>query len=155
MGEHPRNPKTRPGINHQNDDIVLFLKRIAALVIDWLLATMVFGALFWMFLGSEYFSAERGTFTLTVPLLMYVLYWLGLWLWRGTTPGMMLLSLRIIDVESKATPQWWQWWVRYLGAIVALTPLGLGLLWALWDPRGRAWHDHIAGTQIVSSSPPQ
>ena len=28
-------------------------------------------------------------------------------------------------------------------------PLALDLLWPLWDPEGRAVHDHLAGTRVV------
>ncbi len=35
-------------------------------------------------------------------------------------------------------------------AVLILTPFGLGLLWPVWDDRGRAWHDIVSSTRAIS-----
>lgn len=137
---------------HQKDLVVTFLQRVAALAVDWLLATMLFGALLWAVLGAGYFSSESGSYQVSVPAILYAVYLLTCWLWQGTTPGMLLFGLRIVDAETRGSPHPWQWWIRGLGFIVALAPLGLGFLWALWDPQGRTWPDHIAGTLVLTQT---
>ncbi len=126
-------------------------RRIAALLVDWLLATLASASVLWAVLGAESFQTGDGTYQVTIPATLYAIYLLGSWLWKGTTPGLLLLGLRVIDVESRGTPLPWQWWVRGLGLLVAALPFGIGLLWAFWDPRGMAWHDHIAGTQVIDA----
>ncbi|HUE75473.1 MAG TPA: RDD family protein [Chloroflexota bacterium] len=39
--------------------------------------------------------------------------------------------------------------IRYIGAIVAAIPFGLGYLWVIWDPNKQGWHDKIAGTYVI------
>jgi uncharacterized RDD family membrane protein YckC len=39
---------------------------------------------------------------------------------------------------------------RALGFILSLATLGLGLLYALFDAEGRAAHDHLSGTIVIS-----
>ena len=126
-------------------------RRVAALLVDGLLATLVFTLTLWAVFGTESFRTGDGTYQITIPATLYAIYLLGSWLWKGTTPGLLLLGLRVIDLESRGTPLPWQWWVRGLGLLVAVLPFCIGLLWAFWDPRGMAWHDHIAGTQVIAA----
>ena len=39
--------------------------------------------------------------------------------------------------------------LRTLAYLVSLIPLFAGFLWVAVDPQRRAWHDHIAGSQVV------
>ena len=39
--------------------------------------------------------------------------------------------------------------LRYAGAWVSLMALGLGFLWSMIDARRRAWHDLLAGTEMI------
>lgn len=128
---------------------LLFFKRCAAFIVDGIVATVVYIAAVSLLFGADYFDTGGGTYQVSVPLVLYAAYWLGLWFWRGTTPGMLLFGLRVIDADNGSAPLRWQWWVRALGMLVAAAPAGLGFLWALWDPEGRAWQDHISGTRVV------
>ena len=38
---------------------------------------------------------------------------------------------------------------RVAFALFAWLPLGLGVLWCALDPRKRAWHDMLSGTEVV------
>ena len=39
--------------------------------------------------------------------------------------------------------------LRYVGIIISIIPLFLGLIWAAFDSRKQGWHDKIAGTYVV------
>jgi uncharacterized RDD family membrane protein YckC len=39
--------------------------------------------------------------------------------------------------------------LRFGASLLSVGVLGLGLLWALFDPHRRMWHDRIAGTEVV------
>ncbi len=66
---------------------------------------------------------------------------------KGATLGMMLLKLRLIDINTGLTPKK-TFWRSVLGVVSAI-PLGLGYFWAIWEKDGRTWHDIWTGTKIV------
>ncbi len=70
------------------------------------------------------------------------------WALAGQTPGMRFLSIRL---HSGGSPEIGVRRAvgRLLGVLVALAPLGLGLLAILVSPRRRGWHDRLAGTEVV------
>jgi uncharacterized RDD family membrane protein YckC len=39
--------------------------------------------------------------------------------------------------------------LRYVGFVISIIPLAIGLIWAGFDPRKQGWHDKIAGTYVV------
>jgi len=43
--------------------------------------------------------------------------------------------------------------IRAVSILISLLPLGLGFLWALWDPAQQTWHDKIAGTYVIKTEP--
>ena len=73
-----------------------------------------------------------------------------IWFWKrfGATPGKLAGGLRIVDAAGGELANW-QLVARYLGYLIAMVPLGLGLLWILVDRRGQGWHDKIARTLVV------
>ncbi len=70
---------------------------------------------------------------------------------NGQTPGKALMNIRIImaDGTSMGTQDVWTRWFGY--GICALS-LGLGFLWALWDPYHQGWHDKLAETVVVKAN---
>ena len=77
----------------------------------------------------------------------FVYAWLMIALVNGQTLGMMLLGLRItrpngekVDLGRAAA--------RAAMAYVSGIAIGLGYLWALWDPEKRTWHDIVADTRV-------
>jgi uncharacterized RDD family membrane protein YckC len=39
--------------------------------------------------------------------------------------------------------------LRYVGIILSIIPLFLGLIWAAFDPRKQGWHDKMAQTVVI------
>ena len=39
--------------------------------------------------------------------------------------------------------------LRYVGFVISIIPLAIGLIWAGFDPRKQGWHEKIAGTYVV------
>jgi uncharacterized RDD family membrane protein YckC len=75
------------------------------------------------------------------------------WARYGATPGMQLFGIRVTRPDgSRLGP------ARAIGREVAMVasalPLGLGFAWAVWDARGQAWHDRIAGTVVIAAAAP-
>ena len=66
-----------------------------------------------------------------------------------TTPGKWLLGLKIVDAKTLQTPSRGRFVVRFLGYIVAASPLMVGIVWATFNKQRRGWHDYIAGTAVI------
>ena len=98
------------------------------------------------------FGRTPSTPALAVLIVLGVLVGGGVfaafWSLAGQTPGMRFLSIRIVHDGSsvmglrRATR-------RIFGAILGLLPFGLGFFAILRDPQRRAWHDRMAGTQVI------
>ena len=124
-------------------------RRLAAGVYD-LLAL----AALWMVAGLVWVAAhggaaaEPGDRGLRSLLLLTALAYYG-YCWRGgQTLGMRAWRIELRTADG-ARLSWPAAALRLAMALVGLACLGLGLIWALFDARGRCWHDLAAGTEVV------
>ena len=78
-------------------------------------------------------------------------YFVLFWSTTGQTPGMRLLSLRVLT-GSGGPPSVWRALVRFVGLILAVIPLFAGFAPVLFDDRRRALQDYLAGTAVVSEA---
>lgn len=81
----------------------------------------------------------------------FLYHWLMIAFNRGQTVGKMVLGIRItkpdgglVDVGGAA--------VRAAMSIVSGLAIGIGYLWAAWDPENRTWHDIVADTRAYRVS---
>ena len=82
------------------------------------------------------------------PPLVALAYFVGMWMWKGTTVGGVILKLQVVRTDgSKITIP--VALVRSLGAVLSAAALFLGFLWIAWDKDNEAWHDKLAGTAVV------
>jgi len=84
-----------------------------------------------------------------VQYLLPALLILAFWLYKGATPGKMLLHARIVDASSGGEPARRQLVIRYLGYYLCILTLFLGFIWVAVDPRKQGFHDKLAGTVVV------
>ena len=66
----------------------------------------------------------------------------------GQTFGKMLLGIRVVD-RAGAPVTVSAVLVRSIGCLVAVLPLGVGIVWMFLDPERRAPHDRLAGTRVL------
>jgi uncharacterized RDD family membrane protein YckC len=109
-----------------------FGKRFLALLIDVVIVTVV---------G---FSIRRGP---GGTILGFLYNWLMIAFNDGRTVGKMVLGIRVarpdgsaVDLGTAAA--------RAGMSIVSGIVLGIGYLWAAWDPERRTWHDMVANTRV-------
>jgi uncharacterized RDD family membrane protein YckC len=121
--------------------------RLLAQVLDlfWLLPLSVLLTLVADFVNGGEMSAGGELMANVIGALVVLLFWTE----RQGTPGKLVLGLRIVDAETGGTPRIGRLVLRYVGYLVSALPLGLGYLWALWDPRRQGWHDKMAGTLVI------
>jgi uncharacterized RDD family membrane protein YckC len=70
----------------------------------------------------------------------------------GQTLGKKALGIRVVRKSNGAPLGYGLAIGRYLARFVDFFTLGLGLLWAAWDPMHQTFHDKIAGTLVVRSA---
>lgn len=87
------------------------------------------------------------------PWFWLLLFWcvqhfLWLFLGQGRSPGMRLLSLRVMDRRG-SSPGPGRVGLRVLGHALSAGALGLGWLWSLVSSTRRSWPDLLSGTLLV------
>ena len=81
--------------------------------------------------------------------LIGLVYFTGLWAWRGQTVGMMPFNMQVVSVADGKKIDVMRALLRYVGFIIAAIPLLIGLIWAAFDARKQGWHDKIASTVVI------
>lgn len=73
----------------------------------------------------------------------------------GYTPGKILLGLKVITKTTGRNPGFGKMFLReIIGRFLSSLFGGLGLLWALFDKNGQAWHDKLVGTVVIKEKNP-
>lgn len=83
--------------------------------------------------------------------LIGLLYFVVFWAVRGQTPGMMPFRLRVVRADDGGNVDIVRSILRYVGLIIAMAALLIGVIWAAFDARKQGWHDKIGGTVVVRS----
>jgi uncharacterized RDD family membrane protein YckC len=80
--------------------------------------------------------------------LVALAYFTGLWTWKGTTVGGIVLGLKVVRLDGQPVT-FAVALVRSLAAAFSVIVLFLGFLWIAWDNDKQGWHDKIAGTVVL------
>ena len=80
--------------------------------------------------------------------LVALAYFAGMWAWKATTVGGIVLNLKVVRLDDQRVTLA-VGLVRALAAAFSVVVLFLGFLWIAWDKDKQAWHDKIAGTVVV------
>jgi len=81
------------------------------------------------------------------PMAFYIWFWTH----GGQTLGMRAWRIRVVN-ENGGAISFSQAIARYLWAALSLLPLGLGLIWVVFDRDRAAWHDRLSHTWLVMLS---
>lgn len=80
--------------------------------------------------------------------LVALAYFAGMWGWKGTTIGGVVLKLKVVRMDGGPVT-FPVALIRGLAAAFSTVVFFLGFLWIAWDPEKQSWHDKIAGTVVV------
>jgi uncharacterized RDD family membrane protein YckC len=80
--------------------------------------------------------------------LVMLAYFTGMWAWKGTTVGGVILKLKVVRLDGQPLT-FPVALVRGLAAAFSIVVMFLGFLWIAWDKDKQGWHDKIAGTAVV------
>jgi uncharacterized RDD family membrane protein YckC len=112
---------------------------------------------FWERMGAAFLDviivAILSAFVGGLPLgfLVALAYFAGLWAWKGTTIGGIVLNLKVVRLDDQPVT-FAVGLVRSLAAALSVVVFFLGFLWIIFDRDKQSWHDKIAGT-VVARSP--
>ncbi len=126
------------------------LRRLAALLYDWILLVALFFLLtagLLAFRGGAAF-APHDPFYLASLLLTGILFFGWFWMHGGQTLGMRAWRLQLVS-QSGDRLTWLQLVARCGTAMLAAGCLGLGYLWMLIDGESCCWQDRISGTRVI------
>ena len=139
---------------------------VAALVAWTLVALLAFGPDHDAYLrgaqtANEHLERERqweidktrqvetqGELAASVLGIASVFYFIGFWAWRGQTPGMMFLGIRIVKADGSRIG-FGRAALHYLGTIASTVIVFIGYLMIIWDKRKQGLHDKISHTYVV------
>jgi uncharacterized RDD family membrane protein YckC len=133
-----------------------FISRAEAFIIDListttggLLAIVMFELIYRFFGLNRIFGNLRVTqYSPLIFSLVVLVYYMYFWTVLGYTPGKFLLGLKIVRKDgSKITLG--RSFLRFIGYWISAIPLFLGFIWIIFDRRRQAWHDKLAGTQVI------
>jgi uncharacterized RDD family membrane protein YckC len=81
-------------------------------------------------------------------LLVALAYFAGMWAWKGTTVGGIVLNLKVVRHDGGPL-NFLVAFVRALAAAFSAMVFFLGFFWIGWGGEKQGWHDKIAGTVVV------
>jgi uncharacterized RDD family membrane protein YckC len=118
-----------------NTDVALlprvgFWRRFTATLLDFLLLMLL------LRMADKWF------------LVIWAAYHVGMWAWKGTTIGGIVMRLKILRLDGQPVDIGVAL-VRCLSSVFSAAALFIGFFWAGWDRERQAWHDKIAGTIVV------
>jgi uncharacterized RDD family membrane protein YckC len=136
-------------------------RRLAALIYDALLIAgllMVFtGVVLFSTHGSAVLSETVGSWVYLYRaglVAVVATYFIGNWMLSGQTLGMRAWHLYALDARGGRlgfVPAL----LRFVLAVAAWLPAGIGVLWLYVDPERLALHDRLAKTRLVVSTRPR
>jgi uncharacterized RDD family membrane protein YckC len=134
-----------------------FWLRLGASIIDIIVLLAIIAPIEIAVYGREYPALAMAGQTLAVDvwtqLVLPLFAMILLWRYRSATPGLMLLSARIVDAETLAAAKVGKLTLRAVVLLLMwmfVLPL-IGVLWIAFDRRKQGWHDKAAKTLVIRS----
>ena len=84
-----------------------------------------------------------------VAIAVSIGYWVYFWGTSGSTYGMRVLHLRVVDATTGGPIGIPRALVRWLMTIVNSWACYLGWIWVAFDPRKQGWHDKVANSVVL------
>lgn len=124
--------------------LATLIDNVLVLLVTWPVLIAIYG---WGYLENE--RIVMGPAHFIISWIFPTVATISFWLYRQATPGKMATALKIVDARTGREPSAGQLVGRYFAYFLSLLPLGLGFLWAAFDPKKQGWHDKLAGTVVV------
>jgi uncharacterized RDD family membrane protein YckC len=86
---------------------------------------------------------------LSITVIGGLIYMPVMWWLKGQTLGQMALGLKVVRASDGGPIGGAGAVIRYIGLIISMIVLFIGVIWVAFEPRKRGWHDMIAGTVVI------
>jgi len=134
--------------------IVPAKKRVAAFVIDDLVISFLFMAIFWSQLSQlgdidaiNAFLTDNFFIIVAIKLLYHTIF-----IWQnGMTLGKYMMKMRVVFLQTGETPQFSTALMRAMIRIVSETFFYLGFLIAFFNPMVQTLHDKLSGCVVIDA----
>ena len=125
-----------------------FWIRLGACIIDALILVLIPYIIYRMFAACMTFPAISIHTIVFISWFIELAYFTGFWIWRGQTPGKMVLGIKVIRTDSSDITFAYAL-LRYLGYIISTMTIFIGFIWIAFDSHKQGLHDKIADTYVV------
>lgn len=95
--------------------------------------------------GDPLSPSAQGLNTL-IGIAYFCYFWSGQG--KGQTLGMRALNIRVVKTDGSQLDLVGAF-LRYVGFVISIACLFIGVIWAAFDGQKQGWHDKIAGTYVV------
>ena len=123
-----------------------FWTRFVAIVIDAILISVV-SQIVTGIAGGPDIQRGSGISTL-IGIVYYVYFWSSYG--NGQTLGMRAFNIKVVRTDGSQLDVGGAI-IRYIGFLISIIPLFLGLIWAAFDSQKQGWHDKLAKTYVVKA----
>ena len=134
-----------------------FWRRTLAYIIDTVILLPTVMILLYLAFGSDYYEAGgeqtvgfgQAALDFLIRTVFPIVFVVFFWLKFLGTPGKLMMECQVVDARTLGRLTVLQAIGRYLGYIVSILPLGLGLFWIGWDKKKQGFHDKLAKTLVI------
>ena len=124
-----------------------FWVRFFAIIIDSIGIGIVSGILSGLINSSaDPFDTSRSSLQTLIGVVYFCYFWSAQG--GGQTLGMRVLNIKVVRTDGSALTIL-QAFIRYIGLVVSVVCLFIGVIWAAFDANKQGWHDKIAGTYVI------
>ena len=123
-----------------------FWVRFFAIIIDSIGIGIVSSIIGGLIGSSDPFDTTRSSVNTLIGVLYFCYFWSAQG--GGQTLGMRVLNIKVVRTDGSSLTIL-QAFIRYIGLIVSIVCLFIGVIWAAFDANKQGWHDKIAGTYVI------
>jgi len=137
---------TAVAMTYPTTDKIGFWRRAVAYIIDAVLLTIVSQVLYSLLFGGDQVRGQG------LGLLIDVAYFGYFWssYGNGQTLGMRALGIRVVRTDGTELTLTTAL-IRFVGLVISLAVILIGVIWVAFDANKQGWHDKIAGTYVVKA----
>jgi len=121
-----------------------FWRRVAAWAIDTVLLSVIGAVVIGVLSGGD--GARGVGLNGLVGLAYYLYFWSSYG--HGQTLGMRALSMRVVKTDGGELGLGGAL-LRYVGLLISMAALFIGVIWVAFDQNKQGWHDKIASTYVL------
>ncbi len=149
-GVEHQEAERRPGIDIPLRSAPLGLRLVAVLVdgLIIVLASALFGFIFWEIVGVRPPLAQIVGLAVGIPCLFWAAYQYLLIVYAASTPGLRIVGLQLARFDGSSVSRRLRRW-RALAGCLSGVSAGMGYAWVFLDEDSLCWHDRITRTYLA------